>query len=125
MPKKVKTIKNITDHLEKRVYSLIRHDDLAALAQPKDQAVKQMFFENRLPQEQRENKRQPVEIMQNSLNANIEPWDIVTDEAIANYLGWTVDQVKYGRKTGKIPFRKWNRLIWSCTSSLDQLKNSS
>ena len=117
-----KSIKKITDRLEKRVYSLIRHDDLAELARPKDQAVRQMFLEGRLPQEPRKNSRQPVEIMNNSLDANIEAWNICGDHAIAEYKGWTIDQVKYGRKFGKIPFRKWNRLIWSCTESLDQIE---
>jgi hypothetical protein len=123
MTKKIKSISKITDHLDKRVRSLIRHDDLIDLAWPKDQAVKQMFLEGRLPQEPRENNRQPVEIMENSLDANIEPWNIGGDEGIADYLGWTVDQVKYGRKIGKIPHRKWNRRIFSCTASLDHLKN--
>jgi hypothetical protein len=58
MTKKIKSISKITDHLDKRVRSLIRHDDLIDLAWPKDQAVKQMFLEGRLPQEPRENNRQ-------------------------------------------------------------------
>ena len=85
MTKKIKSISKITDHLDKRVRSLIRHDDLIDLAWPKDQAVKQMFLEGRLPQEPRENNRQPVEIMENSLDANIEPWNIGGDEGIADY----------------------------------------
>ncbi len=122
MTKKIESISKITNRLEKRVSSLIRHDDLAELAWPKDQAIKQMFLEGRLPQEPRENKRQPVAIMENSLDANIEAWDICSDEAIADYLGWTANQVKYGRKNDKIPHRKWNRRIWSCTASLDAIK---
>jgi hypothetical protein len=124
MAEKIKSIKEITDHLEKRVRSLIRHDDLAAMARPKEKSIREKFLEGRLPQEPRENKRQPVEIIENSLDANIEPWDIATDETIADHLGWTIDQVKYGRKTGQIPHSKWNRIIFSCTASLDLLKRS-